>query len=65
VGRKFHPETELVVVAYCPARRGQAGGENAAAAMTPEERVARARKAVVARWAKAKRKAKKKVKKKA
>jgi hypothetical protein len=57
---KIHPDTEMVVVTYCPACRGQAGGENAAAAMTQEQRTRRARKAVRTRWANAKKKAKKK-----
>jgi hypothetical protein len=56
----IHPDTELVVVKYCPACRGQAGGENAAASMTAAQRSRRARKAVRTRWAKAKKKAKKK-----
>jgi hypothetical protein len=53
----IHPDTELVVVKYCPACRGQAGGENAAAGMTQAQRTKRARKAVKTRWAKAKKKA--------
>jgi hypothetical protein len=47
-------------VKYCPACRGQAGGEIAAAGMTAVQRSRRARKAVQTRWAKAKKKAKKK-----
>ena len=56
----IHTDTELVVVKYCPACRGQAGGENAAKGLSASERSERARKAVRARWAKAKKKAKKK-----
>jgi hypothetical protein len=56
----IHPDTELVVVKYCPACRGQAGGEIASAAMTAKQRSSRARKAVKTRWANAKKKAKEK-----
>jgi len=56
----IHVDTELVVVKYCPACRGQAGGEKTAQTMTAAARTKRARKAVMARWAKAKTKAKKK-----
>jgi hypothetical protein len=52
----IHTDTELVVVTYCPACRGQAGGEKTAKAMTAVQRTKRARKAVQARWAKAKKK---------
>jgi len=54
----IHTDTELVVVKYCPACRGSQGGTNTANAMTAAERTKRARKAVRARWAKAKKKAK-------
>jgi hypothetical protein len=56
----IHPDTELVVVKYCPACRGQAGGEKASAGMTQAQRTKRARKAVKTRWANAKKNAKKK-----
>ena len=56
----IHTDTELVVVNYYPACRGQYGGENAAKGMSASERSELARKAVRARWAKAKKKAKKK-----
>jgi hypothetical protein len=56
---KIHTHTELVVVKYCPACRGQAGGSNTAKGMTAKQRSQRARKAVLARWAKAKKKTKK------
>jgi hypothetical protein len=56
----IHPDTELVVVTYCPACRGGQGGTNAAKGMTKAERSDRARTAVRARWAKAKKKTKKK-----
>jgi len=49
---KIHPETELVVVEYCPVCRGQQGGANAAKGMTAEERSKRAQKAARARWPK-------------
>jgi hypothetical protein len=55
----IHTDTELVIVKYCPACRGGQGGTNAAKGMTAEARTKRARKAVRARWAKAKAKAKK------
>jgi hypothetical protein len=54
----IHLDTELVVVKYCPACRGAHGGEQSAKAMTAEERKARARKAIRARWRKAKAKKK-------
>jgi hypothetical protein len=54
----IHPETELVVVEYCPVCRGQHGGAKSAKGMTAAERSARARKAALARWPK--KKAKKK-----
>jgi hypothetical protein len=53
-----HPDVEMVVVTYCPACRGAHGGEQTAKGMTAEERKARARKAIRARWKKAKRKKK-------
>lgn len=56
----IHPETELVVVEYCPVCRGQHGGAKAAKGMSAAERSKRARKAALARWPKAKKKAKKK-----
>lgn len=49
---KRHPETELVIVAFCPVCRGQHGGEIAAQSMTAEAKSARARKAARTRWAK-------------
>jgi hypothetical protein len=56
---KIHTDVELVTVTYCPACRGGAGGSMTAKGMTAKERSRRARKAVLARWAKAKKKAKK------
>lgn len=49
---KVHTDTELVVVEYCPACRGQHGGTKLAKSMTAAERVNRARKAARARWPK-------------
>jgi hypothetical protein len=49
---KVHPDTELVVVKYCPACRGQHGGATAAKTMSAAERSKRARKAARARWPK-------------
>ena len=46
----IHPDTELIVVEYCPVCRGQQGGKNTAKRMTAEERSQRARKAARARW---------------
>ncbi len=54
---EIHPDTELVVVTYCPACRGQHGGEIAAKTMPKEARVDRARKAAQKRWGKAKKEA--------
>lgn len=51
---KIHPETELVVVTYCPKCRGGHGGALAAATLTAAERKRRARKAAKARWKKTK-----------
>lgn len=59
----IHPDTELVVVEYCPACRGTAGGTKAAEGMTAAQRSQRARKGARAMWAKAKAKAKGKKKK--
>jgi hypothetical protein len=55
----IHPETELVVVEYCPVCRGQHGGTIAAKGMSAEERSRRARKAARARWPKTKKRARK------
>jgi hypothetical protein len=51
---EIHPKVELIVFAYCPACRGQHGGEIAAKGMTKTERSQRAKKAAKARWKKAK-----------
>jgi len=51
---KIHPDTELVVVTYCPACHGGRGGINAAKGMTAKQRKARARKAIQTRWKNAK-----------
>jgi hypothetical protein len=56
----IHTDTELVIVKYCPACRGQHGGAQAAKGMTPAERSKRASNAARALWAKRKKKAKKK-----
>ncbi|MGB8060504.1 MAG: hypothetical protein WCF26_01235 [Candidatus Sulfotelmatobacter sp.] len=53
----IHPETELVVVEYCPVCRGQHGGAKTAKGMTAAEKTKRAKKAARARWKKAKKKA--------
>jgi hypothetical protein len=50
----IHPKVKLRVIVYCPACRGQRGGERAAKTMTPEEKTRRAKKAARARWRKAK-----------
>lgn len=47
---EIHPDTELIVVEYCPACRGQHGGAIAAKGMSAKERSERARKAARARW---------------
>jgi hypothetical protein len=49
-----HPEVELRVIVFCPACRGGAGGARAAKTMTAAEKSKRGRKAVLARWKKAK-----------
>jgi hypothetical protein len=49
-----HSDVELRVIVFCPACRGQVGGEHAATSMTAEEKKKRARKAARARWKKAK-----------
>jgi len=54
---KEHPDTEIVVIRYCPICRAEHGGELSSARMTPKQRVARAKKAARARWKKAKAKA--------
>jgi hypothetical protein len=49
-----HPDVELRVIVFCPACRGQVGGEHASEGMTAEEKTKRAKKAACARWKKAK-----------
>lgn len=53
---EIHPDTELVVVTYCPACRGQHGAEIAAQTMSKKAKIDRARKAAKARWGKAREK---------
>jgi hypothetical protein len=49
---EIHPDTELIVIKYCPACRGGHGGEIAAQGMSATERPKRAKKAAKVRWAK-------------
>jgi hypothetical protein len=58
---EIHPDVELVVLTYCPACRGAHGGQESAKSLTAEERKKRARKAIRARWRKAKAKKKDKM----
>lgn len=49
---KKHPDTELIVLEYCPKCRGQLGGKTTAKRLSAAERKRRAKKAAKARWGK-------------